>query len=212
MRSRPRWQWQPAFPRLPLPHRGVRGIHDFVRSVRDNVRRGQCDCFRRPLNDCRRITRLSIDHCLKGLNRLLQLLVRKRLQGTRVLNPHLLGNEQCTNLHIRGRLIFPHPRNGLRAAFAEIPRQCLKKCLAENVTRTLGIPAKVSRRPLRELPVLLSLDEPGWTLSERLFCRNYVPDSRWRSERRPITQDVRRGTRGATKRRWVRICRGNCRD
>jgi hypothetical protein len=126
VRSRPR-RSHPAFPVLSCPHRAVRRIHDFVRSVRDNVRRRQCDCFRRPLNDCRRS--LSIDHCLKGLNRLLQLLVRKRLQGTRVLNPHLLGYEQCTNLHIRGRLIFPHPRNGLRAAFAEIPRQCLKKCM-----------------------------------------------------------------------------------
>jgi len=42
-----------AFPRLALPrtHRGVRSIHDLVRSPRDNVRRRQCDRFSSALDN-----------------------------------------------------------------------------------------------------------------------------------------------------------------
>jgi hypothetical protein len=49
VRSRPRRRWHLAFSGLALPRpiRGVRRIHDLVRSVRDNVRRRQCDGFRR---------------------------------------------------------------------------------------------------------------------------------------------------------------------
>src|SRR5262249_58889427 len=89
----------------------------------------------------------------------------------------------------------PDPRDGLRTPFTKILQQRLNECLAEHVTSTLRIPAEVSRRPLLELPVLLSLDDLiGHYVSAcfvgatyRIFGRE-ARDVRSRS-------DVRRGTR-----------------
>src|SRR5262249_30258693 len=50
-------------------------------------------------------------------------------------------------------------RDGFRAALAEVLGQRFEERLIENMTCTLRIPAKVSRHPLRELSVLLSLDD-----------------------------------------------------
>jgi hypothetical protein len=76
------------------------------------------------------------------------LLIAHALDRAAVLQLQFARHQQGAYLHVGSGLIFPHLRDGFRAALAEVCGQRFEERLIENVTRTLGIPAKVSRRHL----------------------------------------------------------------
>jgi hypothetical protein len=148
-----------ALPRLALP-RADRGIGLHHQSVRpalalwlkpspDGLRLGSRERgrLRRPFNDFRRLTGLSREHILNGLDGLLDLLIRKRLNSLRMLKFQFFGNQRGANPQICCRRFRPHPHDGFCTPFTKILQQSLNERLAEHVTSTLRIPADNFQNP-----------------------------------------------------------------
>src|SRR5262249_25547030 len=107
-----------AFPRLALsrPDRGVRRIHDLVRSLRNNVGRRQCDRFSSALDDLG----LLRQHVLYQLDGLLDLLIAHRLNPSGMLDFHFPRHQERANLHVCHGLLLTHLFNRGRPVLFEV--------------------------------------------------------------------------------------------
>src|SRR6516225_9915166 len=160
-----------ALPRLALP-RADRGVSLHQQSVwpalalwlkpsPDGLCLGSRECrrLRRPFNDFRRLTGLLREHGLDGLDGLLDLLVAHGLDTAAVVQRHLPRHQENQQLNEPGGLRSQHLVDCIATALPEGSVHFPDGVGVEGVTRALRIPAQVSRGPLLELPVWLSLDD-----------------------------------------------------
>src|SRR5262245_16925155 len=111
-----------------------------------------------------RLSRRQVHHFqlynrLKLRYRVVYLLVRHRLNAAGMLDSHVPRDQKNEQFQKDSRLLLHHFVDCRATAPAKGGVHLPDGVRVEGVTRALGIPAKVSRHPLRELSVWLSLDD-----------------------------------------------------
>jgi hypothetical protein len=119
-------------------------------SVRDNVRRRQCDSFSSALDHLGILAGAGREHVLNRLYRGLDLFVRHRLNPSGMLDFHLARHQKRKDFEVRGRLVTSDLFNRLLALMAEVQQQRLHELLVQQMTRAVPVPMRISRNPLLE--------------------------------------------------------------
>ena len=106
--------------------------------------------LRRAFNDFRRLTGLRREHVLNDLDGLLDLLVAHSLDAAALLNLHLARHQQRKYFDVHGRLVTSDLLDRPLAFVTEVQQQRLHELLVQQVTCTMPIATRVSRKPLLE--------------------------------------------------------------